>query len=1001
MGYKDNIVPGWVPHSGAIFASNIGTKKECFRQKLFGLPSAMSNFVLHVKKGMILFLFEFERRQLFGVFRAISDGEINIVPNAFKSSGRHFPAQVRFTSVWNCNPLDESEFRDAIRDNYFSGKRFNFGLSEDQVYKLMMLFHTKRIPKNHPERNIRKYGDKPAEEDGRFDDHRTNRDGRFDDQRTNRDGRFDDHRTNRDGRFDDHRTNLFRDRLGFISKEDTHGLDICKYLEDEDKEVDDHVYLNAKFVEEVNNFNCSRGQRNRTVTEERLQEYNGDRFLTNYKTQSDDFGDHSTSQAILGNHLDHPLGGLRRVADAGMHDVNDVHHNLGEIRGITNEDRFFMMEKIKVEHDIEDDRHIFTEPHGKHFGKIGAASSDAKFLIDGITSKSKEFVDDNRTQDEYHVINNFWQTINDGRLFGYESEQGTLIKQEGTDGVWIKPNYDEGSTFRSRTYSEHPLFRPTAAGKKPRYDYKDFGFGDVSPTHSSIRDVVSTNYIAFSHCKQNTLNSSGNPISEVQDSFVSEQLRHPSECSNIGKTYDCNLPYSTCCDTRMITMPIPYDEAPDIRLRPSSFAAGPSSSLVDNCPFYPSSKDALLGKNHETVSCHETRGTHLVEGNRVFKTDTFEGSYFSERSLSLSQVETAENFIKGHRSCGFSSRMSLLSGYDNSYLGEPRSKYIHEVSESSLASKKVFLSDAGLCSREDDPIRYDKIFRQPREDKCLDEPDKRVSVFARLRLAPEAARHEKELDSDEHENRDASINNDMNMLEKIVSGPIKRSGKSISAFKHDDDIIARKIVDYDLSKVKMEPDADLADETIEGGSGSILHETRLVDFKRRKRANKNLDDKSKENTAGPVESERSGNTVSEPDVGSVETNSLIGMPGKRRRLVRPVFVINESTADAKNPLPTSNENTPLKDDSNPTKAVESLEKVEASIESVQVSAECQKDVIEGEASSEVGGDGNAENDKVLDGNERERPQKECDVVDGITRVGSPKDDRKMCGWIEW
>ena len=99
MGYKDNIVQGGVPHSGAIFTSNIGTKKECFRQKLFGLPSAMSNFVLHVKKGMILFLFEFERRQLYGVFRATSDGDINIVPTAFKSSGRLFPAQV-CVSIW-------------------------------------------------------------------------------------------------------------------------------------------------------------------------------------------------------------------------------------------------------------------------------------------------------------------------------------------------------------------------------------------------------------------------------------------------------------------------------------------------------------------------------------------------------------------------------------------------------------------------------------------------------------------------------------------------------------------------------------------------------------------------------------------------------------------------------------------------------------------------------------------------------------------------------------
>lgn len=99
MGYKDKFLNGEVPESGAIFMANIRTKKECLRLKLFGLPSGMSDFVLHVKKGMTLFLFEFERRLLYGVFRATSDGEINIEPKAFRSSGKHFPAQV-WISIW-------------------------------------------------------------------------------------------------------------------------------------------------------------------------------------------------------------------------------------------------------------------------------------------------------------------------------------------------------------------------------------------------------------------------------------------------------------------------------------------------------------------------------------------------------------------------------------------------------------------------------------------------------------------------------------------------------------------------------------------------------------------------------------------------------------------------------------------------------------------------------------------------------------------------------------
>lgn len=95
---QENGVVGRVPEFGAIFMANVSTKKECFRRRLFGLPLAMANFAKRVKAGMVLFLFEFERRELFGVFRATSDGAMNIVPNAFSSSG-NFPAQVKIHNL--------------------------------------------------------------------------------------------------------------------------------------------------------------------------------------------------------------------------------------------------------------------------------------------------------------------------------------------------------------------------------------------------------------------------------------------------------------------------------------------------------------------------------------------------------------------------------------------------------------------------------------------------------------------------------------------------------------------------------------------------------------------------------------------------------------------------------------------------------------------------------------------------------------------------------------
>ncbi|GKV36886.1 hypothetical protein SLEP1_g44970 [Rubroshorea leprosula] len=155
---KQRRTPGAFPEFGAIFMSNSATKRECFKRKLFGLPSSYAHFVNHVKAGMILFLFEFERRELHGVFEASCDGEMNIVPNAFNSLGKQFPAQVKFTHLWSCTPLSEEEFRDAIRENYFSAKKFSFGLSEDQVLRLLSLFSLRKIKEQAPERHLTSSG---------------------------------------------------------------------------------------------------------------------------------------------------------------------------------------------------------------------------------------------------------------------------------------------------------------------------------------------------------------------------------------------------------------------------------------------------------------------------------------------------------------------------------------------------------------------------------------------------------------------------------------------------------------------------------------------------------------------------------------------------------------------------------------------------------------------------------------------------------------------------
>ncbi|KAI0497003.1 hypothetical protein KFK09_023329 [Dendrobium nobile] len=136
--------------AGAIFMSNRETKLECLQRKLFGLPLSKSRFLKQVKAGMILFLFEHEERKLYGVFEATSDGALNIIPDAFRSTGQSYPAQILFKRIWMCKPLCEDEFRSAIEENYYSPNKFHFGLSYEQVIKLTHLFYSRKI-------NIKQY----------------------------------------------------------------------------------------------------------------------------------------------------------------------------------------------------------------------------------------------------------------------------------------------------------------------------------------------------------------------------------------------------------------------------------------------------------------------------------------------------------------------------------------------------------------------------------------------------------------------------------------------------------------------------------------------------------------------------------------------------------------------------------------------------------------------------------------------------------------------------
>ncbi|MCO5604052.1 hypothetical protein L7F22_058209 [Adiantum nelumboides] len=126
--------------SGLIFMCNTETKKDCFKHHVFGLPEAKKDIVEKAKKGMKLFLFDIDQKVLYGVYKASSLGGMNLVSEAFQDSERKFPAQIRFRILKDCAPLDESEFKPVIKENYFGRNKFRCELSLEQVGKLMQLF---------------------------------------------------------------------------------------------------------------------------------------------------------------------------------------------------------------------------------------------------------------------------------------------------------------------------------------------------------------------------------------------------------------------------------------------------------------------------------------------------------------------------------------------------------------------------------------------------------------------------------------------------------------------------------------------------------------------------------------------------------------------------------------------------------------------------------------------------------------------------------------------